>query len=145
MAVDIGQVFDERCLSTRSDNSLRCLLINGIDEVLQFLGQGTFGKVVRAFDSKRKEEVAIKMILPKFRKVAQDELRNLLYIGEKDTQSKLIRVKGSFNYRGAICVVMNLLDLSIHDFLKKNCCYPFPNSHIQFIARQLFEQVSCKC
>jgi hypothetical protein len=39
---------------------------------------------------------------------------------------------------------MDLLGQSVFDFLKGNGFVPFPNSHIQNFARQLFTSVACE-
>lgn len=41
-----------------------------------------------------------------------------------------------------MCIVTELLDESIFDFLKSNQFAPFPNNHIQHFAKQLFTSVA---
>ncbi|KAG6123944.1 hypothetical protein E4U22_000933 [Claviceps purpurea] len=114
--------------------------INGL------LGQGTFGKVVQARDRKRNEAVAVKIIrsVQKYRDASRIELRVLatLKANDHDNRNRCIHLRDCFDYRGHICIVMDLLGQSVFDFLKGNGFVPFPNSHIQNFARQLFTSVA---
>jgi len=46
-----------------------------------------------------------------------------------------------FDYRKHICMVFDLLDQSVFDFLKENGFHPFPIKHIQHFAYQLLTSV----
>ena len=41
-------------------------------------------------------------------------------------------------------IVTDLLGMSVFDFLKGNQFAPFPSTHIQSFARQLFTSVACE-
>lgn len=119
-----------------------------IDSVTKLLGQGTFGKVVQARDKKRNKLVAIKIIrsVQKYRDASRIELRVLstLKANDQENRNRCIHLRDCFDYRGHICIVMDLLGQSVFDFLKLNSFVPFPNSQIQSFARQLFTSVACK-
>ncbi|KAG6007760.1 hypothetical protein E4U21_005599 [Claviceps maximensis] len=110
------------------------------------LGQGTFGKVVKARDRKRNEAVAVKIIrsVQKYRDASRIELRVLatLKANDNENRNRCIHLRDCFDYRGHICIVMDLLGQSVFDFLKGNGFVPFPNSQIQNFARQLFTSVA---
>jgi len=114
----------------------------------RLLGQGTFGKVVQALDKRRNKLVAIKIIrsVQKYRDASKIELRVLatLKINDPENRNRCIHLRDCFDYRGHICIVMDLLGQSVFDFLKSNNFVPFPNSQIQNFARQLFTSVACK-
>lgn len=114
----------------------------------KLLGQGTFGKVVEARDRRRGECVAIKIIrsVQKYRDASKIELRVLATLKANDEQNRnrCIHLRDCFDYRGHICIVMDLLGQSVFDFLKSNSFVPFPNSQIQNFARQLLTSVACK-
>lgn len=116
--------------------------------MVKLLGQGTFGKVVQARDRKRNKAVAIKIIrsVQKYRDASRIELRVLetLRQNDGDNRNRCIHLKDCFDYRGHICIVMDLLGQSVFDFLKSNSFVPFPNSQIQSFARQLFTSVACE-
>jgi dual-specificity kinase len=123
-------------------------LINFADQVTKLLGQGTFGKVVQARDRKRNKSVAIKIIrsVQKYRDASRIELRVLstLKANDHENRNRCIHLRDCFDYRGHICIVMDLLGQSVFDFLKGNAFVPFPNSQIQSFARQLFTSVACE-
>lgn len=50
-----------------------------------------------------------------------------------------------FDHLNHVCMVFELLDQSVFDFLKANQFEPFPIHHIQHFAKQLLTSVACKC
>lgn len=72
------------CLSLQSLN-------NWLDKILKLLGQGTFGKVVEAFDRTTKTRCAIKIIkaIPKYREASKMEIKVLQKISEADPDDEL--------------------------------------------------------
>lgn len=117
--------------------------------MIKLLGQGTFGKVVQARDRRRNKLVAIKIIrsVQKYRDASKIELRVLatLKANDEENHNRCIHLRDCFDYRGHICIVMDLLGQSVFDFLKSNVFVPFPNSQIQSFARQLLTSVACTC
>ena len=117
------------------------------DQVHRLLGQGTFGKVVEAYDQKTKSRCAIKIIrsVQKYRDASRIELRVLQTLSQNDRQNrnKCIHLRDCFDFRNHICIVTDLLGQSVFDFLKGNQFVPFPSSQIQSFARQLFTSVAC--
>ncbi|KAK4212426.1 kinase-like domain-containing protein [Rhypophila decipiens] len=115
-------------------------------QMIKLLGQGTFGKVVQAKDKKRNKYVAIKIIrsVQKYRDASKIELRVLatLKANDEENRNRCIHLRDCFDFRGHICIVMDLLGQSVFDFLKSNNFVPFPNSQIQNFARQLFTSVA---
>jgi dual-specificity kinase len=119
-----------------------------LDSVIRLLGQGTFGKVVEAYDKHRKSRCAVKIIrsIQKYRDASRIELRVLstLSSNDKTNRNKCIHLRDTFDFRNHICIVTDLLGQSVFDFLKGNAFVPFPSSQIQQFARQLFTSVACK-
>ncbi|KIV82778.1 hypothetical protein, variant [Exophiala sideris] len=115
-------------------------------DIIKLLGQGTFGKVVEAFDKKKKTKCAVKIIrsVQKYRDASRIELRVLstLALNDKTNRNKCIHLRDSFDFRNHICIVTDLLGQSVFDFLKGNGFVPFPSSQIQSFARQLFTSVA---
>ncbi|CAK7217832.1 serine threonine protein kinase CMGC group [Sporothrix curviconia] len=115
-------------------------------QMVKLLGQGTFGKVVQARDREKNELVAIKIIrsVQKYRDASRIELRVLetLKANDRENRNRCIHLRECFDFRGHICIVMDLLGQSVFDFLKGNGFVPFPNSQIQSFARQLFTSVA---
>ena len=117
-------------------------------DIIKLLGQGTFGKVVEAYDKRKKTKCAVKIIrsVQKYRDASRIELRVLstLALNDKANRNKCIHLRDSFDFRNHICIVTDLLGQSVFDFLKGNGFVPFPSSQIQNFARQLFTSVACK-
>lgn len=116
-------------------------------QIIRLLGQGTFGKVVEAHDRRRGRKVAVKIIraVPKYRDASRIELRVLSTLAHNDSRNRnrCIHLRDCFDYRNHICIVTDLLGKSVFDFLKDNGFVPFPSTHIQTFARQLFTSVAC--
>jgi dual-specificity kinase len=117
------------------------------DKIVKLLGQGTFGKVVEAYDRRKKSRCAIKIIrsVQKYRDASRIELRVLSTLASNDrsNRNKCIHLRHCFDFRNHICIVTDLYGQSVFDFLKGNGFTPFPSSHIQLFARQLLTSVAC--
>ncbi|KAI9880265.1 MAG: dual specificity protein kinase kns1 [Pleopsidium flavum] len=115
-------------------------------QVSRLLGQGTFGKVVEAYDRRKGTKCAIKIIrsVQKYRDASRIELRVLstLSHNDKENRNKCIHLRDCFDFRNHICIVTDLLGQSVFDFLKANAFVPFPSSQIQSFARQLLTSVA---
>ncbi|KIW04875.1 hypothetical protein, variant 1 [Verruconis gallopava] len=114
--------------------------------IVRLLGQGTFGKVVEAIDRDKGTKCAVKIIrsVQKYRDASRIELRVLSTLAQNDkhNRNKCIHLRQCFDYRNHICIVTDLYGQSVFDFLKNNNFTPFPSSHIQTFARQLFTSVA---
>ncbi|KAE9969503.1 hypothetical protein BLS_006302 [Venturia inaequalis] len=114
--------------------------------IVRLLGQGTFGKVVEAYDRTKGTRCAIKIIrsVQKYRDASRIELRVLSTLAQNDrhNRNKCIHLRQCFDYRNHICIVTDLYGQSVFDFLKINNFTPFPSSHIQLFARQLLTSVA---
>lgn len=121
--------------------------LTDLDTIIKLLGQGTFGKVVEAYDQIRNSRCAVKIIrsVQKYRDASRIELRVLSTLASNDRQNrnKCIHLRDCFDYRNHVCIVTDLLGQSVFDFLKGNGFVPFPSSQIQNFARQLFTSVAC--
>lgn len=121
-------------------------LADGRFKVDKVLGQGTFGKVVSAYDVKNKVSCAVKIIraVPKYRDASKIELRVLttLAVSDPKNRQRFIHLRECFDYKDHICIVTDLLGMSIFDFLKSNKYLAFPASHVQSFAKQLLSSVA---
>ncbi|KAH7106580.1 kinase-like domain-containing protein [Auriculariales sp. MPI-PUGE-AT-0066] len=110
---------------------------------VKMLGQGTFGKVVEAFDTKTNNAVAIKIIraVPKYRDASKIEIRVVQKLKERDPENKhkCVHLLNWFDHRNHICLVFELLGMCVYDFLKDNEFAPFPRNQIQSFAKQLLD------
>lgn len=119
---------------------------NGRFKIECILGQGTFGKVIKALDLSSNETVAIKIIraIPKYREASKIELRILTTLKNADPENlnNCIHLREVLDYENHICIITDLLDISLFEFLKSNKFKPFPGSQIQAITRQLIRSVA---
>lgn len=90
--------------------------------MLEKLGSGAFGEVVRAFDHKAKEYVAVKIIKSKAEhmQLALNEINILMKIKEKDLEQKknILRIKDFIVFRKHICIITEILHISLFDLLE---------------------------
>ncbi|KAK9348631.1 kinase-like domain-containing protein [Lipomyces starkeyi] len=91
------------------------------DKITKLLGEGTFGKVVAAYDKQNRTHCAIKIIraVQKDRDANWMELRVLETLSMHDQYNvdRCIHLRDCFDYRNHICVVTDLLNISLVDFL----------------------------
>uniref|UniRef100_A0A2M3ZGQ4 Putative lammer dual specificity kinase n=1 Tax=Anopheles braziliensis TaxID=58242 RepID=A0A2M3ZGQ4_9DIPT len=110
-------------------------------KLLSTLGEGTFGRVVKAKDTGRDHTIALKIIrnVEKYRKAAKLEINVLEEIIAKDPAGRYlcIRMLDWFDYHGHICIAFEMLGLSVYDFLKDNKYEPFPLEHVRHMSYQL--------
>lgn len=114
--------------------------------IRRLLGQGTFGKVVQCYDRQLNREVAIKVIraVQKYRDASQIEIRVLRRLRQHDPENRYqcVQLLETFEFRQHVCIVSDLLDRSVFDFLKDNKFQPFPCADIWSFAHQLMKSVA---
>ena len=92
-------------------------------EVIEMLGRGSFGQVLKVYDHKEKEFVALKIIRSqkKFHFQAKIEIRLLQYMmSQHGCDYNITGLKNDFVFRNHSCLVFELMSLNLYDFLKKN-------------------------
>lgn len=91
-------------------------------EIDSLIGKGSFGQVVKAFDSEEQEYVAIKIIKNKrpFLQQAQIEVRllELMNQHENELSAYIVKLKGHFMHRNHLCLVFELLSYNLYDLLR---------------------------
>jgi len=92
--------------------------------ILAFLGRGSFGTVVKVFDYKRSDYLALKILRNKkrFQRQATIEIKVLDYLRKQDSkdQQAIIKMRNYFIFRSHICITFELLSVSLYDFLRVN-------------------------
>lgn len=150
-----GTVLDERMLDNWDDPEGYYKLISnelvngGRYRLIKALGRGVFANVaqaeeVQAEDGDQKPKlVAVKMIRRNelMRKASQKEMDFLRKVNEADPQDKrhIIRLLGSFDHKGHLCIVFEHMSKNLRDLLKEET-----NGHgltlpaVRIYAKQMF-------
>lgn len=113
-------------------------------EMLKVIGKGSFGQVVRAYDHKNQQHVALKMVRneKRFHRQAQEEIRILDHLRKKDKDNtmNLIHMYENFTFRGHCCITFELLSVNLYELIKKN---KFQGFSIQLVRRFAYSILRC--
>ncbi|KAJ8261895.1 hypothetical protein GJAV_G00159680 [Gymnothorax javanicus] len=112
-------------------------------EVLEVIGKGSFGQVLKCLDHKTNELVAIKVIRNKkrFHHQALVELKILDAIRRKDRDNchNVIHMKEHFYFRNHLCISFELLGVNLYELIKKNNFQGFSLALIRRFAHSLLK------
>ena len=93
-------------------------------EILGMIGKGSFGQVCKCYDHKLKEIVAVKVVRNKrkFHKQGAVEVKLLKVMKDQDPEDNynIVAIKNHFTFRNHLCIVFELLSISLYDLLKLN-------------------------
>lgn len=109
-------------------------------EVLDFLGRGTFGQVVKCWNRGTGEVVAVKILKnhPSYARQGQIEVSILARLsGENADEHNLVRAFECFQHRSHTCLVFEMLEQNLYDFLKQNKFSPLPLKVIRPVLQQV--------
>ncbi|KAG5469106.1 hypothetical protein LSCM4_02503 [Leishmania orientalis] len=110
-------------------------------EVLEELGSGAFGQVLKAIDHVDQSIVAVKLIRNQRRilQQAEQEVSILRHVNDRDPKGLygIVRMTDSFKFRGHICISYELLGSNLYDYLKANDFFPMPLSLVRSIAARM--------
>ncbi|TSS60392.1 Dual specificity tyrosine-phosphorylation-regulated kinase 4 [Bagarius yarrelli] len=112
-------------------------------EVLEVIGKGSFGQVLKCLDHKTNEMVAIKIIRNKkrFHQQALVELKILdaLRRRDRDNCHNVIHMKEYFYFRNHLCISFELLGANLYELIKKNNFQGFGLALIRRFAHSLLK------
>uniref|UniRef100_A0A673GBN0 non-specific serine/threonine protein kinase n=1 Tax=Sinocyclocheilus rhinocerous TaxID=307959 RepID=A0A673GBN0_9TELE len=120
-------------------HELLCSLKNTY-EVLDFLGRGTFGQVVKCWKRGTSEIVAVKILKnhPSYARQGQIEVGILARLSSENAdEHNLVRAFECFQHRSHTCLVFEMLEQNLYDFLKQNKFSPLPLKVIRTILQQV--------
>lgn len=120
------------------------MIMNLKYELTKALGDGTFGRVVAAYDRRDNRQVAIKIIRDVKRymenaKIEADILKDVRKADPEGTSRCLIMHETFTHERKYYCLVSEPLGVSLYDFMKKNAFRGFWMQDIQSFAEQCMQ------
>lgn len=109
-------------------------------EVLEFLGRGTFGQVVKCWKKGTNEIVAIKILKnhPSYARQGQIEVSILTRLSHENADEfNFVRAYECFQHKNHTCLVFEMLEQNLYDFLKQNKFQPLPLKYIRPVTQQV--------
>lgn len=114
--------------------------MTGEYEVLEFLGRGTFGQVVKCWKRHTNELVAVKISKdhPSYKKQAEIEVNILGLLMQEDSEEfNYVRAIECFSHRNHTCVVFEMLQQNLYDFLRNTKFKPLALKYVRPILHQV--------
>ncbi|KAI1890702.1 hypothetical protein AGOR_G00156360 [Albula goreensis] len=109
-------------------------------EVLEFLGRGTFGQVAKCWKRGTNEIVAIKILKnhPSYARQGQIEVSILGRLStENADEFNFVRSYECFQHKNHTCLVFEMLEQNLYDFLKHSKFSPLPLRCIRPVLQQV--------
>lgn len=110
--------------------------------ILDVLGQGTFGQVVKCQNLKTQEVVAVKVVKNRtayfnqsMMEVSVLDLLNKQM--DKNDDHHLLRLKDTFIHRQHLCLVFELLSVNLYELIKQNQFRGLSTTLVRVFAQQL--------
>ncbi|XP_059924157.1 dual specificity tyrosine-phosphorylation-regulated kinase 4-like [Gadus macrocephalus] len=92
-------------------------------EVLELMGEGTFGRVLKCRDHKTKQLVAMKVIANDLRyadeAMAEVEILELLQKNDEDGVANVVHMKEYFQFRDHLCITFDLMGKNLYEMMKE--------------------------
>ena len=115
-------------------------------EVIEVLGKGSFGQVLKCFDHKATQFSAVKVIRnqKRFHRQGKVEIKVLLHLknNDSDDQFNAVKMHEYFSFRKHICITFELLSMNLYDLLKANSFNGFSLTLVRRLAVQILTCLS---
>lgn len=114
-------------------------------EVLEFLGRGTFGQVVKCWKKGTNEIVAIKILKnhPSYARQGQIEVSILQRLSQESSDEyNFVKAYECFSHKNHTCLVFEMLEQNLYDFIKRNKFSPLPLKCIRPVLQQVLTALS---
>ncbi|GAA5969552.1 hypothetical protein JCM3765_002664, partial [Sporobolomyces pararoseus] len=115
--------------------------------ILDVLGQGTFGQVVKCQNMKTHEIVAVKVVKnkPAYFQQSMMEVTILELINnqwDKDDEHHMLRLKDTFIHHSHLCLVFELLSNNLYELIKQNSFRGLSTSLVRVFTAQLLDAMA---
>lgn len=104
------------------------------------MGRGTFGQVVKCWKRGTNDIVAIKILKnhPSYARQGQIEVSILSRLSQENADEfNFVRAFECFQHKNHTCLVFEMLEQNLYDFLKQNKFSPLPLKFIRPILQQV--------
>lgn len=139
-------VYNNGCDNEDSDYILYVNDMLGQEEgrkyvVLDLLGSGTFGQVVKCQNLANQLTVAVKVIKSKSAFLNQSlcEVKLLQFLNQNLRSSLFVRLLDTFMHREHLCLVFEILALNLYELVKQNQHHGLLMKLVKSITRQLLD------
>ncbi|PRD22813.1 UNVERIFIED_CONTAM: Dual specificity tyrosine-phosphorylation-regulated kinase 2 [Trichonephila clavipes] len=113
-------------------------------EMIKIIGKGRFGQVIKAYDHKSHQNVALKIVRNEKRlhRQAQEEIRILDHLRkqDKDNTMNIVHMLEHFTFRNHMCITFELLSINLYELIKKN---KFQGFNIQLVRKFAHSLLQC--
>ena len=113
-------------------------------EIVDRLGHGTFGQVLRCSTNDARGEVAVKIIKnkPAYFQQGLVEVRILQQLN-KSFDLRIVKMMDYFVFRKHLCIVFELLSVNLYEVIKHNSFRGLPFTMVRSLADQLVRCLVC--
>ncbi|KAJ3405503.1 Homeodomain-interacting protein kinase 3 [Chytriomyces hyalinus] len=112
-------------------------------QILDLLGQGTFGQVAKCVNTKTGENVAVKVIKnkPAYHNQSLVEVAILKHLNSNYHADKyhIVHMKDTFVFRNHLCIVFEMLSLNLYELIKQNQMRGLNVALVRLFVKQILE------
>lgn len=112
--------------------------------VLDLLGSGTFGQVVKCQNLANQSVVAVKVIKakPAYLNQSLTEVRLLEFLNQNSRGNNFIKLLDTFMHKEHLCLVFELLASNLYELVKQNQFHGLSMKLVKVLTKQLLESVA---